>query len=583
MLNDGTNKQSYRALLIEDDEIDRRAIIRALKRNVILIEYDSACKFADIDSLLKKNKYDIILTDMNLPDSTGLDTITSLLKLTGDTPIVILSGNDDESIALEAVHVGAQDYIPKQYIGDIDLITRTLRHAIERHQLKMGLEATRDRERFLAHYDLCTSLPNRLLFLDRIHQAVSQGQRNNDEFFVFFVDLDRFKHINDSISHSAGDEVLRCVGERMKALVRDSDTVARFGGDEFILLLQSSGDEKAMANLAKRLIDDISKPIPFGHHLCLVTASIGIASYPQQGHTPETLINNADTAMYEAKRNGCNQVQFFTQELCDKKLHFTNLEKALREALKSPSTHFALHYQPRVELTTNNIYSVEALIRWTHKDLGNIPPAQFIPLAEDLGLIEQIDEWVLKTACQRVAQWQVESKENTRISINIANRSFNSPNFVNGVIIPLLEKYNIDGKHLEIEITESTLLSNTEQVTQRLYELKELGIGLVIDDFGTGFSSLNYLKNSPVDTLKIDGSFICDCNGSKSDQELLNAIVVLGEALNMKVVAECIETIAQRDYLISLGCNEGQGYYWNKPALDWAPQTSKIQLATLSR
>lgn len=574
MQNEESGDKVCRALLIEDDEVDRRAIIRALKHHFIPIEYDAVRQFSDIDSLIKKNTYDIILTDMNLPDSNGLDTITSLLSMVEKTPIVVLSGNNDDALALESVHAGAQDYIPKQYIGDIELITRTLRHAMERHQLKMGLEATRDRERFLAHYDLCTSLPNRLLFLDRIHQAVSQGQRNQDKFFVFFIDLDRFKNINDTISHSAGDEVLWCVGQRMKALVRDSDTVARFGGDEFILLLQRSGDNEAMESLAERLIEAINKPIPFGHHLCSVGASIGIACYPQHGHTPEALVNNADTAMYEAKSNGRNQLQFFTQDLFDKKRHFSSLEKALREALESPSTCFELHYQPRVELITGKVYSVEALIRWTHKDLGNIPPDQFISLAEELGLIEHIDEWVLETACQKIVQWQITNKESTRIGVNISGRSFNRRHFVSDVVKPLLKKYNIDGCSLEMEMTESVLLTDTIQVNDRLKELKALGISLAIDDFGTGFSSLNYLNHFPIDTLKIDGSFICDHKSSRSEQAVLKAIVALGEALEMNIVAECIESDAQRDYLLSLRCNEGQGFYWSKPELDWTPNTS---------
>jgi len=567
----------HRALLLEDDEVDCRAVLRALKRSPIPFKCDHARLLKEVDELVTTTRYDIVLTDMNLPDSSGLATITALIKLVGNTPIVVLSGNEDDSIALESVHAGAQDYIPKQYIGDASLINRTLYHAMERHQLKLGLESTRDRARFLAHYDQCTSLPNRLLFLDRINQAATQAQRNQSEFSVFFVDLDHFKHINDSIGHSAGDEVLRCVGERMKALVRECDTVARYGGDEFVLILRSSGNEEVMERLAHKLIKSINKPIPFGHHLCAVGASIGIAHYPRDSDTPEGLIKNADMAMYEAKKKGRNQVQGFTQELFEQQSQYFSIEKALREALHALDEHFTLHYQPRIELESGDIPAVEALIRWQHPKLGNIPPDQFIPLAEDLGLIDKIDRWVFEEACKKAQQWRADQFY-TRISVNISGRSFNQRDLISGLIKPLLAQYGIDGQSLEIEITEGVLLLDTQQVLSHMIALKNLGVSLAIDDFGTGFSSLSYLNRFPIDTLKIDGSFICDQHGSRSEKALLKAIIALGSALEMKVVAECVETLSQQQYLLSLHCHEGQGYYWAKPSAQWEPQKSSPHL-----
>lgn len=560
-----------KALIIEDDDIDFYAMQRAIRKNTIKFECDHVRFLAEAIALVKENSYEIILTDMNLPDSHGLETITSLLSAVGKVPIVVLSGTDDDVIALEAVHIGAQDYIPKQYIGDTGLINRTLCHAIERHQLKLGIEKIRDRERFLAHYDQCTSLPNRLLFLDRLHQAVMQAQRNQNEFAIFFVDLDRFKHINDTVGHAAGDEVLRCVGKRMRDLIRDSDTVARFGGDEFVLILHLSDNNSAMYHLAEKLIEEINKPIPFGHHSCNVGASIGIAFYPNHGDCPEHLIKNADIAMYEAKNKGRNQVQFFTQDLYEQRSHYLNLEKALHDALNKPEKNFELHFQPRVDLTSGKVQSVESLLRWHHPKLGNIPPSQFIPLAEDVGLIESIDAWVLEAACKRVHKWR-EIESSIYIGINISGRSFNQPYFVNDVVKPLLKKYNIKERRLEMEITESVLLNETRQVLEHLNALKKLGVSLAIDDFGTGFSSLSYLNNFPIDTLKIDGSFICDNNSNKSEKALLKAIIALGNALHMKVVAECVETEAQQEYLCSLNCDEGQGFYWCEPRADWTPE-----------
>ena len=572
MLIEQTPNKVYRALLLEDDDLDCRAVRRALQRSIIPFECDRVSLLSEVSTQVKREKYDIILTDMNLPDSAGLDTINSLLQLVGKTPIVVLSGTDDDTIALEAVHAGAQDFIPKHYIGDASLINRTLRHAMERHQLKLGLESTRDRERFLAHYDQCTSLPNRLLFLDRIQQTVAQAQRNQHKFALFFVDLDRFKRVNDAIGHSAGDEVLRSVGTRMKTLVRESDTVARFGGDEFAVILQLSHDDAAMERLGKKIIEAINQPIPYGNHLCSVGASIGIACYPRHGHSAEHLLKNADMAMYEAKKKGRNQVQFFNQALFEQQSHFFSLEKALREALRDPNENFTLHYQPRVELKSGKIFSVEALIRWQHPVIGNIPPNQFIPLAEDLGLIEQIDEWVFETACQKAVQWRT-LNESVRIGVNISGHSFNQRHFVKQIVKPLLKKYDVTGSCFEMEITEGVLLADTQQVLQRLQSLKTLGISLAIDDFGTGFSSLNYLSRFPIDTLKVDGSFICDHNSSESEQALLKAIIALGNALRMNVVAECVETEEQKQYLLNLNCHEGQGYYWFRPDPHWMPKS----------
>ena len=569
-LDNVTANDFCRVLLLEDDDVDFQAIRRALDRSVMCFEYDRATYIADVKTLVNNKKYDIVISDMNLPDSNGLETITSLLNLVGKTPIVVLSGTDDDSIALEAVHVGAQDFIPKQYIGDTGLINRTLRHAMERHQLKLGLESIRDRERFLAHYDQCTFLPNRLLFLDRIHQAVIQAQRNQNSFVLFFIDLDHFKNVNDSIGHAAGDEVLHCVGKRMQNLVRKSDTVARFGGDEFVMILQLSNDDEAMERLASKVIDTINQPIPYGQHICNVGASIGIASYPRHGSTPEELIKNADMAMYESKKKGRNQVQFFSQVLLDQKSKSFDLEKSLREALREPDKNFVLYYQPRIELLTGNIYSVEALIRWQHSELGNIPPDQFIPLAEELGLIEQIDEWVIEAACQKAVQWKA-MQANVSIGINVSARSINRQNFVKKVIEPLLEKYDIEGSCLEIEITENALLVDSYYVLECLQGIKRLGIRLAIDDFGIGFSSISYLTRFPIDTFKIDGSFMCDQQSSESDQVLLKAIIALGVALGMKVVADCVETEAQSQYLLSLHCHEGLGYYWHQPDEHWNP------------
>lgn len=565
-------------LLIEDDEIDRLTVLRAINYHSNKYQCDHVSHLLDAEPLLREKRYDIIVTDMNLPDSTGIDTITTVLGMVDKLPVIVLSGTNDDDIALEAIHSGAQDFIPKDYIKDSALINRTLRHAIERHQLKLGLEATRDREHFLAHYDQCTKLPNRLLFIDRLYQSLVHAQRENDQFSILFMDLDRFKNVNDSIGHSAGDEVLRSIGKRLEHLLRESDTVARFGGDEFVMILHKTHETHHLEEIVNKIIESVNTPIPFGRHLCSVGASVGIATFPQDGNTPDMLLKHADMAMYEAKEKGRNQFCQFTQTLFEKKNQSFSQEKALREALLEPDKHFTLYFQPRINLSDNTISSVEALIRWHHPLLGDIVPDQFIPLAEDLGLVEKIDEWVFEAACKKIVSWK-EKNRKTRIGINISGRSFNKSNFVHNTVSALLNKYHISGHQIEIEITEGVLLKDFEHVKLQLSKLKLLGINIAIDDFGTGFSSLGYLSNLPIDTLKIDGSFICDRLSERSDQSVLKAIIGLGEALDLTVVAECIETDEQRMYLKSLNCNEGQGFFWAKPSENWVPDNLALRFS----
>lgn len=564
-------QDGYRILLLEDDDLDRKAICRSLNKSMVSFDCKCVKQLAEAEQLLKLEAFDIVLTDMNLPDSSGFDTVTSLLDLAGQVPIVVLSGTDDDDIALQAVHVGAQDYISKKYIGDAALLHRTLRHAMERHHLKVGLEKTRDRERFLAHYDQCTALPNRLLFIDRLNQAVSYSQRHQSKFSMLFIDLDRFKHVNDSIGHSAGDEVLRTVGERMTSIVRNSDTVARFGGDEFVVLLQNTSDDEGVAVLSKKIIESVNEPIFYSGNQLRVGASIGVACFPRHGHTSEQILKNADMAMYEAKREGRNQVRFFSQSLFEQKKQFFSIEKGLRDALCRPDENFSLHFQPRVELKSGGIFSVEALIRWQSPQLGNIPPNEFIPLAEELGVIDQIDEWVLSAACKKALEWSSVNPK-VRIGVNISGSSFNRRNFVSEVVEPILNTHGVSGAALEIEITESVLITDAQRVLAQLHALKELGFNLALDDFGTGFSSLSYLHNFPIDSLKIDGSFICDKHSNDDERALLKAIIMLGQALRMTVVAECVETEEQLAFLRSLNCHEGQGYYWAKPDANWSPE-----------
>lgn len=556
-------------LLIEDDVVDHIIISRGLKQYK---ETEFICmharQIADVAPLLESNDFDIIISDMDLPDSRGLDTIHSLKDIVGRTPFIVLSGSEDETLATESVQVGAQDFIPKRYIEDTGLIVRSMAHAIERNQLRVGLEKTRDQASFLAHYDQITKLPNRVLFLERLNYSIRYAARSKEKVSLCFVDLDGFKTINDTIGHDAGDEVLRCIGQRMKSLLRESDLVARIGGDEFVVILNNVKSEPNLRSVAKKLIESINEPIEYDAEFCKVGASIGIATYPNHADTAECLLKYADLAMYYAKNNGKNQARLFTHELIEEKDKGISQQTELYRAIERPDEHFKLFYQPRVKLEKETIGSVEALVRWQHPTLGIIRPDQFIPIAEKLDIISQIDEWVLEAACKKIAALKA-LKTKMRVGINISGKSFNNQNFVSSVIEPLLDKYNVNGELLEIEIKEIILLEDFDEIYKQLIKLKNLGISIAIDGFGTGFSSLGYLSKLPIDTLKIDGSFICDANSDHSDQILLKSIVALGQALELVVVAEGIETESQCQYLKSLNCNEGQGYFWCKPTDNW--------------
>ncbi|TQV85689.1 EAL domain-containing protein [Exilibacterium tricleocarpae] len=566
------DEKGVRVLLIEDDPHDSKLFREALEDSYLQhFSCTIATEVKDAIGCLLNTSFDVIVTDLNLPDSRNLDTVNDLLKAACKTPVVILSGSEDDELVLQAVHVGVEEYISKRYLHDSSLIVRTLRHAVERHRLKLGIEAIRDREHLLANYDPITRLPNRLLFLDRLSQAVLQSQRNNECFTLCFLDLDRFKSVNDTLGHGAGDEVLRTVSKRLSTLIRDSDTAARLGGDEFTLILRQTHRQADLAKIAQQVIDLVNVPINLGQKTCSVGVSMGLTCYPRHGTTPSQLLKNADMAMYEAKNRGRNQYHFFSPLLSRQQQQAYEQEMSLKETLQGLAGSFALAYQPKVNLLNGRISSVEALLRWHHPALGAVSPADFIPMAEESGLLAQIDEWVLRRACLQLQQWQ-DRDEWLSICINLSGRSFNDDCFLGSTLVAVLEEYKVPGHRLEIEITEHMLLENLKEVEKRLTALKNLGIRIAIDDFGTGFSSLSYLSRLPIDTLKIDGAFIRHVDTNPKDQAVLKAIVSLGRALELNVVAECIETDAQKQRLKELGCNEGQGFLWGEPSTDWQPK-----------
>ncbi|BCO31315.1 bifunctional diguanylate cyclase/phosphodiesterase [Thiohalobacter sp. COW1] len=414
----------------------------------------------------------------------------------------------------------------------------------------------------LAHHDPLTDLPNRLLLSARLEHAIQHARREHHQIGVLFIDLDRFKNINDSLGHSMGDEILMESARRLRGLLRDEDTVARLGGDEFIVILDQVRHSQDVIALAGRIMELFRQPFVSGMHTLHVTASIGISIYPEDGRDTDTLIKNADAAMYRAKGQGRDNFQFYTQELTNTAFERILLETSLRRALDEED--LVLHYQPQISLIDGRIIGAEALIRWNHPDMGLIPPNRFIPLAEESGLIVPIGNWVLEAACEQARYWQDIGLPLEKIAVNISGVQILRSNILEAVK-RALNYSRLDAQSLELEITESTLMHEGGQAIASLESLRTIGVELAIDDFGTGYSSLSYLKRLPIDRLKIDRAFIHEAAVDNNDAAIIRAIIAMGHSLQLKIVAEGVETEQQSRFLQELGCDVAQGYYYGRP------------------
>jgi diguanylate cyclase (GGDEF)-like protein/PAS domain S-box-containing protein len=415
---------------------------------------------------------------------------------------------------------------------------------------------------YLAQHDLVTNLPNRLLLNDRISQSIALARRQNRAIAVIFLDLDRFKYINDSLGHATGDKLLQSVSKRLLASVRRSDTVSRQGGDEFVILLSEITHPEDAARTARKILLSLSAPHSIGVQNLHIDGSIGISVYPEDGEDTETLIKNADMAMYHAKENGRNNFQFFKTEMNLKSVERQSLEGSLRCALEREE--LLLHYQPKVNLDTGEITGVEALIRWQQPERGLVPPSQFVPVAEDCGLIVQIGRWVLHEACRQARAWQNAGLPALPIAVNVSAVEFRDKGFVEGVRA-ILSETGLEARYLELELTEGVLMDHAKSTAAVLRELKMMGVQLAVDDFGTGYSSLSYLRQFPIDVLKIDQSFVHQITADPDDSRIVSAIINMGKSLKHLVVAEGIETQLQRAYLQTQQCAEGQGYLFSRP------------------
>lgn len=548
-------EKPIRVLLIEDNPDDARLLQEMLKHTSSM-----SCKITESDCLkdalilIRDEVFDIVLTDLSLPDAVGFDSVEKIQAANNSMPVIVLSGSENHDFALEVMTLGAQDYLVKGQ-GDGNLIARAIRYSIERKKIEQGFC-------YMAQYDALTGLANRALFMERMDRSISRANRNNSQVAIMFIDLDHFKRINDTLGHYAGDALLREVSNRLKQCTRKEDTVSRFGGDEFTIILENVKHMNDAVIVANKIIKSIANPILVNDVELYVTPSIGITIFPSDADNIEQLLKHADTAMYRAKEEGRDGFQFYTDGMNQETEERMGLEAMLRQALHH--NEFQLYYQPKIDIQTGEMLGAEALIRWNQRELGMIQPDKFIPLAEETGLIFSIGEWVVREACRQMQDWLWAGIEPIRVAINLSPRQFNQQDLADMILDTTME-YSIVPRNIELEITESLLMNDTESSIKILSKLKDWGMHVSIDDFGTGYCSLGYLKSFPIETLKIDRSFVKDITIDPDDAAICSAIIALGHKLRLNVTAEGIETVEQLEYLKQQGCDEAQGYYFSKP------------------
>lgn len=544
-----------RVLLVEHIPSDTLWVKKALvgKRGAKVELIHAECLSAGLEKL-EGVTVDVILLDLMLPDSQGLDTFHRIKALAPDIPILILSGVVDEALAVEAVQLGAQDYLVKGSI-DMESLNRAIRYSIERTRSQQHLA-------FLAHYDQLTGLPNRSLFFDRFGNAIKRARRSEHLVALLFVDLDHFKNINDSIGHHAGDVLLQHVADRLRNCVRECDTVFRMGGDEFSLVLEDIASIQQVSIVAKQILHNLAEPFLIENREIFTSASVGITVFPFDDNAEGTLLQHADIAMYQAKHQGGNAHQYYLGGMGAQVASRSSLANDLRQGLAKEE--FFLHYQPLVDLNTCRIIGLESLVRWQHPTKGVIPPGQFIPITEQIGFIDRLGQWVLQKACTDIGRICREGIAEIPVAVNVSGRQFRQKDLV-AKIQKVLEESELAPDMLELELTENVFMDDSMDYTSMLDQIKKMGVKISIDDFGTGYSSLRYLKTFPIDTLKIDRSFIQDLPHNGHNASLVASMIDMGHSLGLSVLAEGVETMEQVKFLKAYDCDRAQGFLFARP------------------
>ncbi|HEY3433027.1 MAG TPA: EAL domain-containing protein [Rhodocyclaceae bacterium] len=544
-------------LLIEDNPGDTRLVKEMLDEGATdAFELLHADQIGTAIPLLELESVDIILLDLGLPDGNGLDTLIKVHALAPEVPIVVLSQTEDESLAVKAVRIGAQDFLVKAHITSQQL-TRSVRYAMERRQLQEHLHK-------LAHHDALTGLPNRKLFYDRLARAVSSARRHQRPLALMLLDMDDFKQVNDTHGHHVGDELLRQVADRLSACLRTTDCVARLGGDEFIIYVADLADVQDAARVAQKILDALSVPYSIEGHYFHSHSSLGIALHPEDGDDMEVLVRHADAAMYSAKQQGGNssRFRFYSREIDKATEERNELHDALKLAFER--NEFKVNYQPQVDLHSGRMIGVEALVRWQRSDGQIVMPAQFMPALEETGLIVQVGGWVMETACQQAKTWQTMAGGALKVGVNMSPRQFRDSQLVDRVTEALTNS-GLPPHLLELELSEESLRDDEQLARDTLHRLNGLGIRLALDNYRGRTLSLRDLKRFPIHSVKLDKAIVRDMTENPEDAAIAQAVISVAHVFKMKGVAEGVETRGQADMLREQSCDDAQGYMFAKP------------------
>jgi len=567
-------------ILVSDDDFNVRLLTRQCleAEGMVVVEASNGPETIDV---FVKERPDLVFLDVEMPGMTGLEVCKRIREMPQgqSTPIMIVTGSDDRESIDEGFEAGATQYKTKPV--NWSLLGRDVQYMLRASNAFNALKRQEDRLRYLAYYDPLTNLPNRRNFNEQLNRILNRSRRRRSNAALMFIDLDHFKRINDSIGHGHGDRLLVEIAKRLTLELREDDAInyfpekdsegmddgeisteiARLGGDEFTVVLSDVPDTSHVEVVAKRILATLSEPIALQSHNPVVTPSIGIALYPHDGEDPDTLVRNADTAMYVAKAEGRACFRFYDEEMNSRAVEQLKMEEELRDAMRN--NELELRYQPQIDTASGRVVSLEALVRWKHPIRGMVSPLEFIPVAERTGQIIELGEWVMGEVARHSLYWDSLGLNKFRICVNISPLQFNQSNLPQW-IADFLGHSGLEPGRLELELTESAIMTDAETNIAKLRELKSLGLELAVDDFGTGYSSLSYLKRFPIDTLKIDQSFVADLDNTDG-MAIVDAIIALSKTLNLRVIAEGIENEDQLAYLVDRQCDLLQGFYFSQP------------------
>jgi diguanylate cyclase (GGDEF)-like protein len=554
-------ESGIRLLLVNDDVGEAQRIVRMLEGcDRPRFEVTHVARVEDALGLVHGGTWQMLLVGVDAADGAAIAGVADLKAAAGGAPIVVMM-DGDESEAARLRRTGVADHLPRRKPSP-RLLLGTLCHAIERDRMLTDLTLAREREQYIATHDDLTDLPNRPAFLDQFRRAVAYASRNRTQLALLILDLDRFKTINESLGHPVGDELLEIVADRLRRLLRRSDMLARLGGDEFIVMLQNVRRNHDPARVAEKILRSVSQPCVLAGREYRVTTSIGIAMFPSDGTDANMLVRAADMALYHAKDRGRGRFSYYAEEMNAVVARALEIDNGLRAAVESES--FAILYQPQVHVGFRSLVGAEGLLRWCHPIEGQVPPGDFIAMAEETGIITEIGSWVLRTACADAARWQHPGGERYRLAVNVSAHQLSDEGFID-LVVRTLDETGLAPDQLELEITESSALERSRANVETIRRLRELGVHMFLDDLGTGYSSLNALRQLPVDGIKIDRTYVAEVTTDPVVATITSGLIAIANGLGIEVTAEGVETWEQMAFLHSRGCHRMQGFLFSKP------------------